>query len=116
MEKGKATAYSIDALQDRGRFFIDPGDEIYIGQVIGENSRLDDIAVNVVKEKKLTNMRASGTDNKMRIAPKINFSLEEALEYIQNDEYVEVTPQSIRLRKIILDENERKRLSKKVEA
>jgi GTP-binding protein len=116
MEKGKATAYSIDALQDRGRFFIDPGDEIYVGQVIGENTRPDDMAVNVVKEKKLTNMRASGTDAKMRIAPKINFSLEEALEYIQNDEYVEVTPQSIRLRKIILDENERKRIAKKVEA
>jgi GTP-binding protein len=116
MEKGKATAYSIDGLQDRGKFFIDPGDEIYAGQVIGENTRIDDLAVNVIKEKKLTNMRASGSDAKVRIAPKINFSLEEALEYIQNDEYVEVTPQSIRLRKIILDENERKRLSKKVEA
>lgn len=111
MEKGTAIPYSIDRLQDRGKFFIDPGEEIYMGQVIGENSRAGDMVVNVTKEKKLTNMRASGSDEKMRIAPAIKFSLEEALEYIQEDEYVEVTPKSIRLRKIYLDENERKRRS-----
>ena len=116
MEKGKTFAYSIDKLQDRGSFFIEPGDEVYAGQIIGENIRQDDMVINVTKEKKLTNMRASGTDEKMRIAPKINFSLEEAMEYIQGDEYVEVTPQSIRLRKIYLDENERKRMKNKIEA
>lgn len=116
MEKGTAIAYSIDKLQDRGSFFIDPGEEVYTGQVIGQHIRPDDLVINVTKEKKLTNMRASGSDEKMRIAPKINFSLEEAMEYIQGDEYVEITPKSIRLRKILLDENERKRQQKKVEA
>ncbi len=113
-ELGTAIAYSIDKLQDRGKFFVDPGEPIYTGQVIGENNRQDDIVVNITKEKKLSNMRASGTDDKMRIAPKINFSLEEALEYIQIDEYVEVTPGSIRMRKVLLDENERKRQEKKL--
>lgn len=113
-EQGTAIAYSIDKLQDRGSFFVDPGEPVYTGQVIGENTRQDDLVVNITKEKKLTNMRASGSDEKMRIAPKINFSLEEAMEYIQGDEYVEITPQSIRLRKIILDENERKRQEKKL--
>jgi GTP-binding protein len=113
MEKGKATAYSIDKLQDRGRFFIDPTDEIYTGQIIGESSRPDDLVVNVVKAKQLTNMRASGSDDNVKITPKINFSLEEAMEYIEKDEYLEVTPKGIRMRKIILDENERKRLAKK---
>lgn len=113
-EMGTAIAYSIDKLQDRGNFFVDPGDPIYTGQVIGENNRQDDIVVNITKEKKLTNMRASGSDDKMRIAPKINFSLEEAMEYIQIDEYVEITPTSIRMRKVLLDENDRKRQEKKM--
>jgi len=115
-EKGTAVAYSINNLQDRGKFFVDPGEEVYSGQIIGENIRPDDIVVNICVEKKLTNMRASGSDAKMRIAPKINFSLEEAMEYIQSDEYVEITPKAIRLRKIYLDENERKRYKNKVEA
>ncbi|WP_091466821.1 translational GTPase TypA [Flavobacterium urocaniciphilum] len=109
MEKGKAIPYSLDKLQDRGRFFVEPNAEIYEGQVIGENSRADDMCVNVTKEKKLTNVRSSGNDDKARIIPPIIFSLEEALEYIQKDEYVEVTPKSIRLRKIYLTENDRKR-------
>ncbi len=113
-ELGTAIAYSIDKLQDRGKFFVEPGDPIYTGQIIGENNRQDDIVVNITKEKKLSNMRASGTDDKMRIAPKVNFSLEEAMEYIQIDEYVEVTPGSIRMRKVILDETERKRQEKKM--
>jgi len=108
-EQGTAIAYSIDKLQDRGNFFVEAGDEIYMGQIIGENNRQDDLVVNITKEKKLTNMRASGTDDKTRIAPKINMSLEECMEYIQGDEYVEITPQSLRLRKIYLEENERKR-------
>ncbi len=112
MEKGKSTAYSIDKLQDRGKFFIDPGEEIYAGQVIGEQIRPGDLVVNVVKAKQLTNMRASGSDDNVRITPKQNFSLEEAMEYIEKDEYIEVTPKAIRMRKIILDENERKRASK----
>jgi GTP-binding protein len=116
MELGTAIAYSIDKLQDRGFFFVDPGDEIYAGQVIGEHTRPDDLAVNITKTKKLTNMRASGTDEKMNIAPAVKFSLEEAMEYIQEDEYVELTPKSIRMRKTILNENERKRLSKSVSA
>jgi len=109
MEKGQAIPYSIDKLQERGRFFIDPGEDIYEGQVIGENSRGDDMVVNVTKTKKLTNVRASGSDDKARIVPAIKFSLEEALEYIQKDEYVEVTPKHLRLRKILLTEMERKR-------
>ncbi|MFZ4455252.1 MAG: translational GTPase TypA [Bacteroidales bacterium] len=113
MDGGNAFAYSIDKLQDRGSFFIDPQDDVYAGQVVGEHSKEGDLVVNVTKSKKLTNMRASGSDDKVRIVPAIKFSLEEALEYIREDEYVELTPKSIRLRKIILDENERKRLSKK---
>ncbi len=109
MENGKAIPYSIDKLQDRGKFFVDPNEDIYEGQVIGENSRSDDMTVNVTKTKKLTNVRSSGADDKARIIPAIKFSLEEALEYIQKDEYVEVTPKSLRLRKIYLNENDRKR-------
>ncbi len=109
MENGKAIPYSIDKLQERGKFFVDPNEEIYEGQVIGENSRGDDMVVNVTKTKKLTNVRSSGADDKARIIPAIKFSLEEALEYIQKDEYVEVTPKSLRLRKIYLNENDRKR-------
>ncbi|GAB4004605.1 translational GTPase TypA [Spirosoma sp. KCTC 42546] len=109
MTSGSATAYSIDKLQDRGSFFIEPGDEIYTGQVIGEHNRQNDIVVNVITAKQLTNMRASGSDNNVKIAPKISFSLEENMEYIQKDEYLEVTPKSMRIRKIYLDENERKR-------
>ncbi len=116
METGPTTAYAIDKLQDRGKFFIDPGEDVYMGQVIGEHSRDNDIVVNVLKGKKLTNMRASGSDDNVKIAPKIQFSLEEAMEYIQKDEYVELTPKSIRMRKIYLDENERNRMSKKEEA
>jgi GTP-binding protein len=112
MEQGEAIAYSLHNLQDRGKFFIDAGEAVYEGQVIGEHSRSGDLVINVTKTKKLTNMRASGADEKMRIAPPVKFSLEEALEYIQGDEYVEVTPKSIRIRKIYLNENERKRYSK----
>lgn len=112
---GMATAYSIGYLQDRGKFFIDPGENIYIGQILGEQIRPGDLVVNVVEGKKLTNMRASGSDGTIQIIPKIQFSLEEALEYIQEDEYVEVTPKAIRLRKIILDENDRKKAQRKME-
>jgi GTP-binding protein len=113
MEGGTAFAYALDKLQDRGKFFIHPQDNIYAGQVVGESSKEGDMVVNVTKSKKLTNMRASGSDDKVRLAPPIIFSLEEALEYIKEDEYVEITPRSIRLRKIYLDENERKRMTKK---
>ena len=109
MENGKAIPYSIDKLQDRGKFFVDPNEDIYEGQVIGENTRSDDMTVNVTKTKKLSNVRSSGADDKARIIPAIKFSLEEALEYIQKDEYVEVTPKSLRLRKIYLSETDRKR-------
>ena len=112
MEQGIAIPYSLDKLKDRGRFFIFPGDAIYTGQVIGENNRADDIVVNITKTKKLSNVRAAGTDDKVKLAPPIQFGLEEALEYIQKDEYVEVTPETIRLRKIYLDENRRKREGK----
>lgn len=112
MEAGTAYAYAIDKLQDRGKFFIFPQEEVYAGQVVGENAKDNDIVVNVTKSKKLTNMRASGADDKARIVPPIVFSLEEALEYIKEDEYVEVTPNHLRLRKIILDENERKRANR----
>jgi GTP-binding protein len=112
METGTAIAYSINKLQDRGLFFVEPNDEIYAGQILGENTRADDIVVNVIKTKKLSNMRASGSDDKAFIVPAVKFSLEEAMEYIKDDEYVEVTPKSIRMRKIILDENERKRSKK----
>jgi GTP-binding protein len=113
METGMAITYSIDKLQDRGKFFIAPNDPIYAGMVVGENTRGDDMLINLTKTKKLSNVRASGSDDKAVIIPAIKFSLEEAMEYIQGDEYVEVTPKTIRIRKIILDENERKR-SKKV--
>ena len=109
MEKGKAIPYSIDKLQDRGKFFVNPGEEIYEGQVIGENSRGDDMVINITKTKKLSNVRSSGADDKAKIVPAIKFSLEEALEYIQKDEYVEVTPVNLRLRKVLLKEVERKR-------
>jgi GTP-binding protein len=99
-ETGKATAYSIDKLQDRGKFFIDPNQEIYKGQVVGENNKQEDLAVNLIKGKKLTNVRKSGTDDSVKIAPKVDFSLEECMEYIKDDEYLEVTPQSLRMRKI----------------
>ncbi|MEE1022270.1 MAG: translational GTPase TypA [Muribaculaceae bacterium] len=112
MEAGTAYAYAIDKLQDRGKFFIFPQEDVYAGQVVGENAKDNDIVVNVTKSKKLTNMRASGADDKARIVPPVVFSLEEALEYIKEDEYVEVTPNHLRLRKIILDENERKRANR----
>ena len=112
-ETGETYAYSIDKLQDRGFFFINPGDEVYEGQIIGQHTRDNDLVVNVTKSKKLTNMRASGSDDKMRIAPAVKFSLEECMEYIQKDEYVEVTPKSLRLRKIYLNENDRKRFGSK---
>lgn len=115
MESGTSFAYAIDKLQDRGKFFISPQEEVYMGQVIGENNRDGDITINITKSKKLTNMRASGSDDKVRIVTPIVFSLEEALEYIQGDEYVEVTPKAIRLRKILLLEHERKRSSKQTE-
>ena len=111
MEKGSAIPYSLDKLQERGKFFINPNEEVYTGQVIGENSRSDDLVVNVTKTKKLSNVRASGSDEKVNLAPPIKFSLEEALEYIQSDEYVEATPNYLRLRKVFLDENDRKRNS-----
>ena len=109
MEKGKSIPYSIDKLQDRGKFFVDPGEDIYEGQVIGENSRGDDMVINITKTKKMSNVRSSGADDKAKIVPAIKFSLEEALEYIQKDEYVEVTPNHLRLRKVLLTEVERKR-------
>ena len=112
MESGTAFAYAIDKLQDRGKFFIYPQDEVYAGQVVGEHVHENDLVINVTKSKKLTNMRASGSDDKARIIPPVVFSLEEALEYIKEDEYVEVTPKSMRMRKVILDEIERKRANK----
>lgn len=114
MEEGEAIPFSLHNLQDRGFFFVEPGDPVYTGQVIGENNRGGDLVINVTKTKKLTNMRASGSEEKMRIAPATKLTLEEALEYIQSDEYVEVTPKSIRLRKIFLNENDRKRERNKV--
>ena len=113
METGNAFAYALDKLQDRGRFFIDPQTDVYAGQIVGEHTKEGDLVVNVTKSKKLTNVRASGTDDKARLAPPVIFSLEQALEYIKEDEYVEVTPNAMRLRKIVLDENERKRQAKK---
>ena len=112
MEKGKSIPFSLNNLQERGKFFVDPNEDIYEGQVIGENSRGNDLVVNVTKTKKLSNMRSSGADDKVKIAPAIRFSLEEALEYIQADEYVEITPSKIRLRKVLLKEHERKRANK----
>jgi len=113
MESGNAFAYALDKLQDRGRFFVNPQDDIYEGQVVGEHCKEGDLVVNVTKSKKLTNMRASGSDAKAVLPPPIEFSLEEALEYIKEDEYVEITPKAMRMRKIILDENERKRNQRK---
>ncbi|MCA0229379.1 MAG: translational GTPase TypA [Bacteroidetes bacterium] len=112
---GPATPYALDRLQERGKFFVDPSEDLYMGMVVGEHSRPGDIVVNLQETKKLTNMRASGSDDNVRIAPKINFSLEESMEYIQKDEYLEVTPQTLRIRKVYLDENERKRNSKELE-
>ncbi len=112
LETGTAYAYSIDKLQDRGKFFIDPGEDVYLGQVVGEHVHENDLIINVTKAKQLTNVRASGSDDKARIIPKVSLSLEETLEYIKADEYVECTPKSIRMRKIILDHNDRKRASK----
>jgi len=114
METGTSIAYSIDKLQDRGKFFINPNEEIYAGQVIGESTRYDDLVINVIKTKKLSNMRAAGSDEKMSIAPAIKFSLEESMEYVGNDEYVEITPKSIRLRKLLLNEHDRKKQKKEV--
>ncbi len=113
METGTAIAYSLDKLQDRGVFFVSPGEEIYEGQILGEHIKAGDLVINLCITKKLTNMRASGSDEKMHIAPAVKFSLEEALEYIQEDDYVEITPRCIRLRKILLSENDRKRAKKK---
>lgn len=112
METGTAFAYSIDKLQDRGKFFIDPGEEVYAGQVVGEHVHDNDLVINVTKAKQLTNVRASGSDEKARVIPKVIMSLEECLEYIKGDEYVEVTPKNIRIRKIILNHNDRKRANK----
>ncbi len=112
LETGTAIAYSIDKMQDRGRFFVNPGEEIYMGQVVGENTRQDDLTLNIVKTKKLSNMRASGSDEKTSITPAIKFSLEEAMEYIRNDEYIEITPKFMRIRKILLNEHDRKRQAK----
>ncbi len=112
LETGTAFAYSIDKLQDRGKFFIDPGEEVYFGEVVGEHVHDNDLVINVTKAKQLTNVRASGSDDKARIIPKTVLSLEECLEYIKADELVEVTPKSMRMRKIILDHNERKKANK----
>ncbi len=112
----KTTAYSIDKLQDRGTFFVDPGEEVYAGQVVAENIKPGDLVVNVTEAKKLTNHRASGSDDATRIAPKTLMTLEECMEYIQHDECIEVTPNFIRMRKVILDENERQKQSKKMSA
>ena len=111
---GKAVAFALDALQDRGSFFIDPGEELYGGQVIGEYSRNEDLVVNAQKAKQLSNMRASGSDRKMKIAPAIKMSLEESLEHLNWDEYVECTPKSIRIRKSFLDEQERRKMAKRI--
>ena len=111
-ESGNAYAYALDKLQDRGKFFIEPQTDVYEGQVVGEHNKEGDLVVNETKAKKMTNVRASGTDDKAQLAPPIIFSLEEALEYIKADEFVEVTPKSMRLRKILLTEIERKRAPK----
>jgi GTP-binding protein len=112
METGQSYAYAIDKLQDRGKFFIDPGEDVYMGQVVGEHVHDNDLVVNVCKAKQLTNVRASGTDDKARIIPKVVMSPEECLEYIKEDELVEVTPKSMRMRKIILDHDQRKKANK----
>jgi GTP-binding protein len=112
LETGTAYAYAIDKLQDRGKFFIDPGEEVYLGQVVGEHVHDNDLVINVCKAKQLTNVRASGTDDKARIIPKVIMSLEECLEYIKEDELVEVTPKSMRIRKAILDHDQRKKAAR----
>jgi GTP-binding protein len=109
MENGKAIPYSINNLQERGTFFVDPNQDIYEGQVVGENSRPGDMVVNLTKAKKMSNVRSSGADDKLKLVPPRKFTLEEALEYIQADEYVEVTPNNLRIRKVLLKEHERKR-------
>ena len=111
---GKVTGYAVQHLQDRGTLFVGPSDEVYAGMIVGENSREQNMDINITKEKKLTNMRAAGSDRKMRIAPPVKLSLEEALEHINHDELVEVTPNHLRLRKVLLDENDRKRAQKQV--
>ena len=113
MGPGKTVAFALDALQDRGVFFVSPGDNLYTGQIIGEYSRDEDLLVNAQKAKQLSNMRASGTDRKMKVAPALRMSLEESMEYLNHDEYLEVTPQSMRMRKSILDEHERKKVTKR---
>jgi GTP-binding protein len=113
METGQAYAYSLNKLQDRGRFFIEPGDPVYAGQVIGEHIRQGDLVINVCKSKKLSNMRAAGSDEKLVLAPAIKYSLEQYMEFIAKDEYLEVTPLSLRVRKILLDELERKRAAQR---
>jgi GTP-binding protein len=113
METGQAYAYSLNKLQDRGRFFIEPNDQVYAGQIIGEHIRQGDLVINVCKSKKLSNMRAAGSDEKLVLAPAIKYSLEQYMEFIAKDEYLEITPQSLRVRKIILDETERKRAEKR---
>ena len=110
--QGTSTAYSLDKLQDRGTFFIDPGEEVYPGQIIGEHIKPGDLVVNITEGKKLTNMRASGSDDASRIAPKVQMTMEECMEYIQQDECLEITPKIIRMRKTILDEEGRKRYQK----
>jgi GTP-binding protein len=112
----KTTGYSIDKLQDRGTFFVDPGEEVYAGQIIAENIKPGDLVVNATEGKKLTNHRASGSDDATRIAPKTLMTLEECMEYIQHDECIEVTPNFIRMRKVVLNEDERKKVQKKLEA
>lgn len=114
LETGTSIAYSIDKMQDRGRFFVEPGEEVYAGQVIGEYTRQDDLTINIIRTKKMSNMRSSGADEKTSIAPAVKFSLEEAMEYIRNDEYIEITPNFMRIRKIYLDEHERKRRAKAI--
>ena len=115
-ETGTSTPYSIDRMQDRGFFFIDPGDQIYAGQIVGQHIRPDDLVINLCEAKKLTNMRASGSDAATNIAPKVLMTLEECMEYIQQDECIEVTPNFIRMRKVILNEEERKKVQKRMEA
>jgi GTP-binding protein len=112
--QGRTTAYSIDKLQDRGTFFVDPGEEVYAGQILAEHIKPGDLVVNAIEEKKLTNHRASGADDAARIAPKTVMSLEECMEYIEQDESIEVTPNFIRMRKVILDELERTRAAKRI--
>ena len=115
LENGKSIPYSLNNLQDRGYFFVAPNEDIYEGQVIGEHTRGSDLNVNITKTKKMSNMRSSGADDKVKLAPPKKFTLEEALEYIQGDEYVEVTPKSIRIRKIFLKEHDRKRAANKIQ-